>query len=421
MHEIHRNEAGPTFVRMLWTNTIGRVWQGLCVCANWKTPRPLLSRCFSHLTDSLIHSSRSFTRAYVHEFQNLILAMLFVRTLFTLFLIGGRAPANAAPTVYSGTTLGNWATLPNITKDGLQYPRQEHSVALVGDNMYVLGGILPFDGTTYPTVDIVQKFNFITNTWNDIAPMPVALNHVNIAVVNGKIYYLGGLAVTATGGPAFWNASGACAVYDPSVDTWTILPDMPEGRAIGSAATLVVGDTIYLPGGLLYTNLTNSDEGTTAMFTSYNVATGEWNVLPDLPAPRDHAGKGRYKDTLYILGGRSFGHWNVVDTVFGYDTRTESWSTDFAPMTPGRGGTASATIGPTIFIAGGEGDPATSSNVFPQMQGYNVIENVWTNYTDMATPVHGSAAVAYRGKFVVPGGGLVIGGGPTQLVQAFRP
>jgi hypothetical protein len=42
--------------------------------------------------------------------------------------------------------------------------------------------------------------------------MPAALNHANVAVVNGLIYYLGGLAVTATGGSAYWNASGACGV-----------------------------------------------------------------------------------------------------------------------------------------------------------------------------------------------------------------
>ncbi|KAH8799107.1 hypothetical protein F5884DRAFT_869718 [Xylogone sp. PMI_703] len=262
------------------------------------------------------------------------------------------------------------------------FARQEQSVVLVGDEMYVLGGILPFDGETYPTNNIVQKFNFITNTWEEVAPMPAALNHVNVAAVHGKIYYRGGLAVTEALGPAYWNASGASAVYDPVKDKWTVLPDVPAGRATGSAATMVVGDTVYLPGGLLHTNLTNDDEGTTAMFTSYNVVTKEWKVLPDLPAPRDHTGKGQLGDTLYILGGRLNGHWNVVDT----------------------------------------GDPAVTANgVWPQMQAYDPIKDVWTKYEDMGTPVHGTAAVAYRGKVIVPGGGLATGGDPTQLVQSFTP
>jgi N-acetylneuraminic acid mutarotase len=205
-------------------------------------------------------------------------------------------------------------------------------------------------------------------------------------------------------------------VYNPLANKWTGLPDMPEGRAIGSAATMVVGDTIYIPGGLLNTNLTTDEEGTTAMFTSYNVATQEWAILPDLPAPRDHAGKGQLGKMLYILGGRLFGHLNVVDTVFGYNIDTNCWSTNFAPMPTGRGGCVSAIIGDLIFTAGGEGDPNTSTHVWPQMQAYDAARGTWNIYTDMATPLHGTAAVAYGGRVIIPGGGLEIGGDPTQLV-----
>jgi N-acetylneuraminic acid mutarotase len=182
---------------------------------------------------------------------------------------------------------------------------------------------------------------------------------------------------------------------------------------------MVVGETIYLPGGLLNTNLTNDERGTTAMFTSYNVATREWTVLLELPAPRDYAGKGQFGNLLYILGGRLDGQLNVVDTVFGYNIDTKCWSTEFAPMPTGRGGCASATIGCIMFTAGGEGDPSTLTQVWPQMQACDAIRHTWTNYADMATPVHGTAAVAYNDNVIIPGGGLQIGGDPTQLVQSF--
>jgi hypothetical protein len=196
---------------------------------------------------------------------------MYAKAILTLFIFAKWALSAVLPIESTGT----WSTLPNITLDGVQYPQQENSVVLLDDDMYVLGGILPFNGITYPTVKIVQKFNFLTNTWTEVAPMPAALNHVNVAVVKGLIYHVGGLAVTTTGGPAFWNASGACAVHNHPANKWTVLPNKSEGQAIGSAATMVVGDTIFLPGGLLNTNLTNDEEGTTAMFTSYNVATQE--------------------------------------------------------------------------------------------------------------------------------------------------
>jgi N-acetylneuraminic acid mutarotase len=336
-----------------------------------------------------------------------------------LYFLAGWASAASIP-VARTTETEAWSTLPNITLNGAQYSRQEQSAVILDDDMYLLGGIT-FTGSNFLTINVFQKFNFITNTWTELALMPAALNHVNVAVVNGKIYYLGGLANTPTGGPEYWNHSGASAVYDPCVDEWTVLPDVPEDRAVGSAATMVVGDTIYLPGGLRDYNITDDEESTTAMFTSYNVATQEWTVLPDLPAPRDHAGSGQLGNMLYILGGRSHGYYNVVDTVFGYDIDTKCWSTDFATMPTGRGGIASATIGSKMYTAGGEGDPNTSTHVWPQMQSYDAITNIWTNETDMPVPVHGTAAVAYHGMVVIPGGGLKIGGDPTQLVQTFTP
>ncbi|KAI9659495.1 MAG: hypothetical protein M1821_001753 [Bathelium mastoideum] len=342
---------------------------------------------------------------------------MLLKTFSALSLVAQWASGVVVPPAHT-TQHGTWSNLPNITQDGVQFPRQEGGVALIGNDMYVLGGILPSDGTSYPTISTVQKFNFVTKTWKEVSPMPVAMNHPNIAVVQGMIYYLGGLVDT---GPSYWSASGSCAVYDPSADKWSVLPDMPEGRAIGSAATMVVDETVYLPGGLLLTNLTNDDEGTTAMFTSYNVRTQQWTVLPDLPAPRDHAGKGIYGNKLYILGGRLFGHWNVVDTVFAYDLNSNRWSTGFAAMPTGRGGCASTTIGSEMFTAGGEGDPNTTTHVWPQMQAYDAAKNIWRSYADMTIPVHGTAAIAYRGGIVVAGGGLEIGGDPTQLVQRFTP
>jgi len=68
---------------------------------------------------------------------------------------------------------------------------------------------------------------------------------------------------------------------------------------------MVHGNVVYLAGGLKYTNLTLDDEATVPLFSSYDTITGKWTALPDMPAPRDHAGKGVVGDNLYVLGGRS--------------------------------------------------------------------------------------------------------------------
>lgn len=318
---------------------------------------------------------------------------------------------------------GTWSTLANITSNGVQFPRQEGSIALVGSDIFYIGGTTPVStsSTVGETIANVSRYSITNNTWASVASMPHACNHCNVGVVDGLIYVLGGMNVTAAGGPSFWNATGASAVYDPSTDVWTTLPDVPAGRAVGSAATMVVGGTIYLPGGLLNTNLTTDEEGTTAMFSAYNTQTAEWSILEDVPAPRDHAGKGVWGTTLYILAGRLDGHWNDTSTVFAYDINSTSWSTHYAPMPTGRGGAASATIGDWMIVAGGEGDPDTPLNVWPQTQAYNPVKNIWANYTDMAIPVHGTAAVAYNGTMYIPAGSTHIGPGPTAFLQTFIP
>ena len=122
---------------------------------------------------------------------------------------------------------------------------------------------------------------------------------------------------------------------------------------------------------------------------------------------------------LYVLGGRSFGHWNVVGTVFSYDIAAKVWASGLAPMPTARGGCASAAVGKRIFTFGGEGDPNLISGVWPQTEAYDVSTNTWEKYTDMDVPRHGSAAVTFGNRMYIPGGGLKIGGDPSNVTSYF--
>lgn len=59
-----------------------------------------------------------------------------------------------------------------------------------------------------------------------------------------------------------------------------------------------------------------------------------------------------------------------------------------------------------MFTAGGEDDPNTYTNVWPQMQAYGAVRNTWTSYTDMVTPAHGTAAMTYNDQINFPTGEL---------------
>jgi N-acetylneuraminic acid mutarotase len=322
-------------------------------------------------------------------------------------------PPTTAP-AYPDTPVKGWHQVASIPSG----PRQEHSVAAVGGKVYVIGGILPNPAGGVTTTDRVEVYDTRRDTWSEAKPLPVAMNHPNVAAVGGRIYVLGGLS-----GGASWQAVPDSFVYDPAKDEWTALRPMPVGQERGSAAIGTRGARIYLAGGMR--TLTPGPGGlqdTLDLVSSYDVVTGRWDTLPRLPEARDHVGGAVVGGTLYVLGGRDRGQVNVRDTVYALDLGTKRW-TERAPMPTPRGGIAAAAVGGTIYAFGGEGNPAAGSNsVFAENEAYDVTRNRWRRLDPMPLPRHGTAAVAVGGTIYIPGGGTTEGGGSMIAhADAFRP
>lgn len=296
-------------------------------------------------------------------------------------------------------------------------PRQEHSVATLNGKVYVLGGIRPDGVGGLTTVPDVEVYDPRRDSWTTAAPLPVVMNHPNVAAVGGKIYVLGALS-----GGTSWQALRNSYVYNPHTDRWSALAPMPSGTERGSAAVGVRGRTIYLAGGMR--TLTPGPGGlqdTVALVHSYNVTTGRWQTLPDLPEARDHVGGAVIGRTLYVVGGRDRGQVNVRDTVYALDLRTHRW-TERAPMPTARGGLATAVVGSTIYTFGGEGNVVDGVNtVFDQTEAYDTRRDRWQQLAPMPVPRHGTAATTVGNTIYVPGGGNRGGGAPMDVNDSFRP
>ncbi len=296
-------------------------------------------------------------------------------------------------------------------------PRQEHAVAAVNGRVYLIGGIERDGAGGIVTTPRMEVYDTRSDTWSEAAPLPVPMNHPNVAAVGGKIYVLGALS-----GGASWQALRDSYVYDPRTNRWTELAPMPAGTERGSAAMGVKGTKIYLSGGMR--TLTPGPGGlqdTVATTSSYDVVTGRWETLPDLPQARDHVGGAIVGNTLYVLGGRDRGQVNVRDTVYALDLSTRRW-TERAPMPTARGGIASAAVGGKIYTFGGEGNPAEGTNgIFPQTEVYDPARDRWQRLAPMPAPRHGTAAVAVGDTIYIPGGGDAEGGAPVDTNDAYRP
>lgn len=326
----------------------------------------------------------------------------------------GQSTENAEQVEQADPQYGDgWRELPPIAGG----PRQEHSVTALDGKVYVIGGIVPTAEGELTTVDRVEIYDTRTERWSEAAPLPIPLNHPNVAAVDGRIYVLGGLS----GGDS-WEALGDSFVYDPETDRWTTLASMPEEHQRGSAAMGTKDGSIYMAGGMR--TLTPGPDGlqdTVNTVSAYDVDKGRWHSLDPLPQARDHAGGAIVGKTFFVLGGRDRGQVNVRDDVYGMDLRTGRW-TEYAPMPTARGGIATAVVGTSVYTFGGEGNLEDSEySLFSEVEAYHTAEDQWEQLDPMPVPRHGTAAVAVDDTIYIPGGGNAGGGAPVDVHDAYRP
>jgi N-acetylneuraminic acid mutarotase len=86
-------------------------------------------------------------------------------------------------------------------------------------------------------------------------------------------------------------------------------------------------------------------------------------------------------------------------------------------ITP-RGGTAAAVVRDRIVVAGGEGNMAVPSGVFPQTEVFVPATNSWFSLPNMRTPRHGTGGAAIGNTFYVPGGASVQAFGASASVES---
>ncbi|KAG5749348.1 hypothetical protein H9Q70_008006 [Fusarium xylarioides] len=255
--------------------------------------------------------------------------------------------------------------------------RQEQgTVAINNKTIAILGGIVVAGSGTEMT-DLLQFYDIPTDTWSTKSAVPHKVNHLNVAVVDNKLYLLGGLVdgPAVSGVSMNWVASALSYVYDVTSDTWSDLVPMPNGTEKGSSIVGVHGEMIYLAGGM--TVLQDTYQDTVNTVVSFNTTSGLWQRVvanaAELPEGRQHGTGAVIGDTFYVVGGRWFGQMNTRDTVFELDLTNQEtgWKSSAAHMPVSRGGIYGAAVGDRFYVFGGEGNPDTATGVFNQSEAFD--------------------------------------------------
>ena len=146
-----------------------------------------------------------------------------------------------------------------------------HTAAVVDGKIYVVGGEIGDDEDGAVITDRVDMYDPAADSWQQMAAMPTAWSSPAAAVVDGKIYVSGGLAASG-------EYSDALEAYDPVADTWTTLASLSQART--DHASAAVHGKLYVFGG-------DSDSGRMDLVEVYSPASNSWARAADLLCPID--------------------------------------------------------------------------------------------------------------------------------------
>src|SRR6185369_17146132 len=134
-----------------------------------------------------------------------------------------------------------------------------------------------------------------TDKWDtSLAHMTSTRDHLAGAVVNGKLYVMGGRREHK-------GKFSTTEVYDPVANSWTTLADMPVPRS-GLTADLLSDGKIHVVGG--------EDIDLSCAYSehdAYDLATNMWMREPNLPVARHGLGAASSGDRWYVMAGATSG------------------------------------------------------------------------------------------------------------------
>jgi N-acetylneuraminic acid mutarotase len=249
-------------------------------------------------------------------------------------------------------------------------------------SMFLLAGL---SGIT--TVSLAQ-----VNPWTFKNTIPTGRGFTGGAVVDGKIYVIGGFLSHS-------SVTAANEMYDPATDQWTVMEPMPQARC--AHATCTFNGKIYVFGGLHpnpYAFAKNDVH-------EYDPQTDTWTQKANMPYEIAAPGIAVLNDTIYLIGGTTNAYTPPISTVMAYDPVTETW-TEKAPLSSPRAFVSACVVDGKIYIFGG-GDENLHDYAFDYVEVYDPATNTWTAKTNMPTSRVALETCLMDGKIYAVGGWLI--------------
>jgi N-acetylneuraminic acid mutarotase len=270
--------------------------------------------------------------------------------LFVAVLSGGNVEQNSS----QETSSVNYPPIPEkVTSFG---------AAVLDGQLYIYGGHTggahAYDknsqANTLRRLDLGKP-----KAWQALAQGP-GLQGLALVACNGKLYRVGGFTAKNEKGDDhdLWSQAGV-ACYDPATNQWTDLSPLPEPRSSFDSA--VLDKKIYVIGGWKLAGDEEEHWHKSACVLDLSAATPQWQKIPEPPFQRRALAVAAFDGKIYVIGGmqQEGGPTKQVDI---FDPQTGKWS-----QGPSLHGERMDGFGPSAFATGGRLYVSTYSGSLQQL------------------------------------------------------
>lgn len=283
-------------------------------------------------------------------------------------------------------------------------PRDHAASVVLNGKVYVMGGQRTDSGTVPgPVTSQMQVYDLANNTWSATTPMPTARMGLVAAVMDGRIYAIGGSA------DGFGTlALGTVEVFDPVTHLWsTLMNPMPTPRYFAAAAVLdtPLGTRIFVAGG-------KAGDATLNKVEAFDPVARNWIGRTAMPTARAQLATAEANGLLYAVGGYADLVLQWVGTVEEYAPLTDTWAAR-APMPTARAHLTLSQVDGQLLAAGGE----NVDHALTDLENYDPSTNVWVSKTPSMTTFTRATAGVVNGRMLVFGNGLSLAYDPANEIR----
>ena len=241
--------------------------------------------------------------------------------------VNGKGYAGLGTTVINSTTSTNlkWYEFTPLSNSWIEKSDQNviggatynASTAVIGNDVYVYGGggyANSSGSSTQPYSGLLRKYNTTSNQWSVIRKLGDNRYQTAGVYQNGKIF-------VANGFDGYGVSPNDIFEYDTAANTWQKKTDFPSYHIQNPMNAAIVNDKMYFVGGYrgnvntqLYSNVVSE----------YNITTNTWTQKNNFPYTGGYIFTTVYNNEIYAFGGMNSGQNTVA--VRKYNQNNDTWT-----------------------------------------------------------------------------------------------